>query len=199
MPIPCTSEPPSRVYDGIQWDVHASPMQLPQSKYRVPQDLQVCRESRRGKRRMETDQEKGRAMNWEERIEAFRKGPAVSTPIDGIACGVPGCLENREYPCEGCGRVAGRLRYIELKTEPRMFAAVGSGMKGFEVRRNDRGFLVGDWLRLFEFTKENGMSGRSFLVRVTYVLPGEEFGIDPEYVVLGIVLPEGHKWEGVQG
>lgn len=40
----------------------------------------------------------------------------------------------------------------ELKTWPIHYRAVVSGHKTFEVRRNDRGFQVGDVLRLQEYS-----------------------------------------------
>ena len=42
----------------------------------------------------------------------------------------------------------------ELKTWPQYFAAVRSGKKRFEIRRNDREFAVGDVLVLREFDPE---------------------------------------------
>ena len=39
----------------------------------------------------------------------------------------------------------------ELKTWPEYFAPTAAGVKTFEVRRDDRGFRVGDRLRLREF------------------------------------------------
>jgi hypothetical protein len=43
----------------------------------------------------------------------------------------------------------------ELKTWPKYFAAVRSGQKRFEIRRNDREFKVGDILVLREFDPED--------------------------------------------
>ena len=43
----------------------------------------------------------------------------------------------------------------ELKTWPKYFAAVRSGQKRFEIRRNDRDFKVGDILVLREFDPED--------------------------------------------
>lgn len=57
----------------------------------------------------------------------------------------------------------------ELKILPEYFNDVISGNKTFEIRRNDRNFLVGDYIALNEFVKESGYTGRSALYRITYV------------------------------
>lgn len=75
----------------------------------------------------------------------------------------------------------------ELKTWPEMFQAISSGEKPFEVRRDDRGFEVGDWLRLREFEDvAQRYTGRELRRRISYVLPGGQFGLAPEFVVLGL-------------
>lgn len=81
----------------------------------------------------------------------------------------------------------------ELKTWPEFFEAIEAGHKTFEVRKNDRGFQKGDVLHLREYcvTHENPAyafkyTGNAFLVRVTYVLSGDTFGIKDGYVVMGI-------------
>lgn len=90
----------------------------------------------------------------------------------------------------------------QLKIWPVYFARVLEGSKTFEVRKNDRGFQVGDTVQLQEFVPEeskiwlgqhveqdagfyrpghqrfNGYTGRDVTVEITYVLP-----IDEERVV----------------
>ena len=74
----------------------------------------------------------------------------------------------------------------DLKTLPEYFAAVESGVKNFEVRRNDRNYQVGDKLELYNSVSEN-FYGAEFVERwVTYVLPGGQFGIEPGFVVMGL-------------
>jgi len=75
-----------------------------------------------------------------------------------------------------------------LKTWPAYFKEVLIGRKTFEVRRDDREFQVGDTLRLVEWSQQTGHTGRALDRRVTYVLPGGEFGIEEGYVVMGIGL-----------
>jgi hypothetical protein len=57
----------------------------------------------------------------------------------------------------------------ELKTEVRFFEAVQSGAKTFEIRRNDRGFSVGDELLLREWDPSSGTyTGRRCVKTITY-------------------------------
>lgn len=75
----------------------------------------------------------------------------------------------------------------KLKTWREFFVLVLSGVKKFEVRLNDRDYRVGDELLLQEWDpKANEYTGRNLSRVVTYILEGGQFGIEPEYVVLGI-------------
>jgi len=83
-----------------------------------------------------------------------------------------------------------------LKTFPVYLDAIGRGHKTFEVRRNDRGFSVGDTLDLREWHDARKAWGPRWLTcRVSYMLPGGQFGIEPGFVVMGIKLPANHTWE----
>ena len=72
----------------------------------------------------------------------------------------------------------------ELKLAKMYYADVASGKKRFELRKNDRGFKVGDGLRLKEYT--NGEeTGRYIDADIVYML--EDFaGLTDGYCVLGI-------------
>lgn len=74
-----------------------------------------------------------------------------------------------------------------LKTWPLFFEALLEGSKTFEVRRNDRGFEVGDNLRLLEWlpTTEE-YTGRTLDREVTYILEGEAWGVAKGFVVMGL-------------
>lgn len=75
-----------------------------------------------------------------------------------------------------------------LKILPDFYDAVVSGAKRAEVRKNDRGFQVGDFLRLNEWDdKEKRYTGRQFLARVTYIVPGGQFGVEAGYVCMSII------------
>jgi hypothetical protein len=78
-----------------------------------------------------------------------------------------------------------------LKTERRYFEALLSGAKTFEIRRNDRGFAVGDGLHLSEVepplahVHDIYFTGRTLDVEVTYIADDPRFVL-PGFVVLGI-------------
>jgi len=71
----------------------------------------------------------------------------------------------------------------ELKTWPEFFNAVERGDKTFEIRRDDRGFHVGDVLVLREWNPTTGRYGRSLCRVVTYIIAGLLPG--------GVRLPDG--------
>lgn len=75
----------------------------------------------------------------------------------------------------------------ELKTWTKYFQEVKSGLKNFEIRRNDRNYNIGDELLLREFNNETGYhTGEICHRKVTYILVGGQFGIHPDYCVLGL-------------
>ena len=91
-----------------------------------------------------------------------------------------------------------------LKTDPQAFEAVFTGAKTYEIRYDDRGFSVGDELRLLETKSSchdmvtNGKpleyTGRYLLVKVTHILrnhaDGEEhgygYGVAAGYAILSV-------------
>ncbi|MFN3652593.1 MAG: ASCH/PUA domain-containing protein [Armatimonadota bacterium] len=82
--------------------------------------------------------------------------------------------------------VAGQMH--ELKIWPEYFEAIRTGKKTFEVRKDDRGFQVGDLLLLREWDPETKTySGRALFRDVSYVLrlePGDcvvmSLTVDPD-------------------
>lgn len=72
----------------------------------------------------------------------------------------------------------------QLKIKPEYFADVANGIKTFELRKNDRDFKVGDTLVLQEY--DGDYTGRFRKVTVTYLLKGGIYGLDKDYVILGI-------------
>lgn len=65
-----------------------------------------------------------------------------------------------------------------LKTWPEVFEKVISGEKTFEVRKNDRDFKVGDYVKLQEYSFDSGYSKReTSWFEITYILKGGQFGI----------------------
>lgn len=81
--------------------------------------------------------------------------------------------------------VAGRSH--NLKTWPEYFAAVRSGKKRFEIRRNDRDFAVGDILVLREFNPGSGAyTDQTEERQVTFMLSGGQFGLEAGFVAMGL-------------
>jgi len=78
----------------------------------------------------------------------------------------------------------------ELKVLPEYFIAVSEGKKTFELRKDDRGFKVGDTLCLREWNGKT-YSGRSVDCKVTYILKGFQ-GLEDDYVILSIAPDAEH-------
>ena len=74
-----------------------------------------------------------------------------------------------------------------LKVWPVYFSAMKSGKKLFTVRKNDRDFVCGDVVEFQEWDPHTyKFTGKKLYCRITYIMPGGEFGIDLDYCVLGI-------------
>lgn len=87
----------------------------------------------------------------------------------------------------------------ELKTIDRYWDAVERGEKTFEVRINDRAFQTGDILHLVKITDGGyyvsasgcgAFSRLTLMRRITYILQGGQFGIEPRYCVMGLAKIE---------
>jgi hypothetical protein len=86
----------------------------------------------------------------------------------------------------------------ELKCWPEPFQAIVDGRKLFEIRKDDRGYAVGDVLLLREYDVmelarnlngpivTDGYSGRSLRAEVTYKVAGGSWGLPSDLCVLGI-------------
>lgn len=73
----------------------------------------------------------------------------------------------------------------DLKTWPAPFEAIRTGQKTCEVRKDDRGFAVGDILHLREWVPETGAyTGRAVRMAVTHKLEG--FGLPAGICALSI-------------
>lgn len=73
-----------------------------------------------------------------------------------------------------------------LKCLPEYFEAGFKGLKQFELRKDDRGFKVGDYILLKEW---NGTeyTGRMMAKRITYILrDAEQYGLVPGYCILSL-------------
>ena len=72
----------------------------------------------------------------------------------------------------------------ELKILPEYFEAVRDGRKPFEIRKNDRGFTVGDVVFLNEY-KDGSYTKRCIVAEITYLIDDEAF-CKEGFVVFGI-------------
>jgi len=75
----------------------------------------------------------------------------------------------------------------ELKCHPDPFDAIDNGRKTCELRRDDRGYMVGHRLLLREFESETGYSGRWLFVTVEHIIRAWDWpGMAGGYVVMSI-------------
>ena len=80
----------------------------------------------------------------------------------------------------------------ELKTWPRFFKDVEMGLKTFEIRKDDRGFEVDDYLNLREWDPGAGTyTGKKLRVRVTYI-------VRPDVALVASMLQPGHCVLGIE-
>ncbi|MDW5418109.1 DUF3850 domain-containing protein [Iodobacter sp. CM08] len=76
----------------------------------------------------------------------------------------------------------------ELKIHPELFAEILLGNKTAEIRKDDRGFQLGDTLIIYPYDPEcNERIGNDDCYRkVTHIVRGGQFGIEPGYVLLSM-------------
>jgi hypothetical protein len=73
-----------------------------------------------------------------------------------------------------------------LKTWPDPFEEVWKGDKPFEIRKDDRGFKLGDWLTLQEWNpKTERYTGRMVEVLVTSLYRGPSWGLPKNLIIMG--------------
>lgn len=76
----------------------------------------------------------------------------------------------------------------DIKIAAAYYDDVASGRKRFELRKNDRGYKVGDSLKMLEF-KDGKHTGRIIAADIIYML--EEYaGLEEGYCILGIDIKE---------
>jgi hypothetical protein len=82
----------------------------------------------------------------------------------------------------------------ELKTWPEPFGAVVAGRKNYEIRRNDRGFEIGDLLHLREWQPREGHPDGGFYTgyaawrEVTYISKGGTWGLPADLCVMSLSM-----------
>ena len=78
----------------------------------------------------------------------------------------------------------------ELKIWPKQFEAISEGHKTYELRRDDRSYIVNDMLLLNEWLNDEGRySGAQVKALVTHITYGV-FGLKKGYVCMAIKLLE---------
>ena len=79
------------------------------------------------------------------------------------------------------------MRTHELKIRPEYYDAILRREKTFELRKDDRGYAVGDKLRLRKYVPSLGYTGATISADVSYVLrDAEQYGLRPGHVILGV-------------
>lgn len=74
-----------------------------------------------------------------------------------------------------------------LKTWPEFFKEVQEGNKPFEVRKNDRGFKVGDTVILQEYIPaEKKYTGKEIVKSIAYILDNQKVGLRRGYVAFSL-------------
>lgn len=77
----------------------------------------------------------------------------------------------------------------ELKTDPKPFQSVWHSRKTFELRPDDRDFKAGDVLHLIELSDTSGLTGRTLLALVVYVMrDAPEYGLMRGYAAMSLKL-----------
>lgn len=97
------------------------------------------------------------------------------------------------------------IREHIVKCWPVYFDAIDRGDKPFDVRRDDRGYQKGDILVLKKFEprgkfganyvrtdgtwspRNDGSDAHTIKRQISFILTGGQFGIEPGYVVLGLL------------
>ncbi|CTP96822.1 DUF3850 domain-containing protein [Escherichia coli] len=78
------------------------------------------------------------------------------------------------------------VRIHQLKIAPKYFNAVVAGQKTAELRKDDRGYKVGDVLSLCEW-KHGVFTGRKWAAVISHVLPvNDVMAVSEKWVMLSI-------------
>lgn len=74
-----------------------------------------------------------------------------------------------------------------MKTWVPYFDAIKDGQKLFEIRKNDRGFMVGDYLRLRKWNQTTGVyTGGEITKLVTYIEHGGIWGLPIDTCIMSV-------------
>jgi hypothetical protein len=117
----------------------------------------------------------------------IRTDSTIADVVERIRGNLEQCISRRL-----CG--GGNMKIHELKSWPDFFGPIFDGRKRFDVRLNDRRYVVGDGVHLREYDDRAGAyTGREWKGVISYVLAGSGPGAIPplqgirsEYVVLSL-------------
>lgn len=73
------------------------------------------------------------------------------------------------------------------------YEAIKNGSKTFEIRKNDRGYLPGDYLQLMEYdNRKQSLTGAEMFKEVPYIIYGPDWGLPADMCVMSIREPDGN-------
>lgn len=79
------------------------------------------------------------------------------------------------------------MKVHDLKCWPEPYDGLRWGRKTWELRKDDRGYAVGDILVLREWLQtEQEYTGSAVARRVTYLMRGPAFGLPDGYVIMSV-------------
>lgn len=131
--------------------------------------------------------------NWEQCSE---KGEAVDYCLDFKSKDIPGSMSERELQeshfmnqpesktVDSYGEIHDRRTEHDIKTAAGFFEDSKAGIKPFELRKNDRDYKVGDFLKMKRY-KNGEYTGDTIRKEITYVLEDFE-GLKQGYCILGV-------------
>jgi ParB family transcriptional regulator, chromosome partitioning protein len=77
-------------------------------------------------------------------------------------------------------------KFHELKILPEYYVKIWTGKKKFELRKDDRFYQIGDYLKL-KVWQNNQYTGEEITCRIIDILKGFE-GLKEGYVILSIIV-----------
>jgi hypothetical protein len=79
-----------------------------------------------------------------------------------------------------------------LKTWPEFYAPIASGLKTFELRKDDRPFTLGDTVLLQEYNPETEQyTGKELKFEIGFILrDAVKMGLKPGFCILGLISKE---------
>lgn len=81
------------------------------------------------------------------------------------------------------------MNHHKIKCTPDFFEEIKTGVKKFEIRKNDRSYQAGDKITLQEWSQADKYTGREIETLITYVLYSHDFkaGLKQGYCILSLL------------